>query len=84
MEAQLQLLSKKECIYILFLGPDEFKPKLLFFALNDPISQDVDGLYDAIKRAFNDENADTLLKNMVFFSSDRTAVNSSLNAGIIT
>ena len=84
MEAQLQLLSKKECIYILFLSPDEFKPKLLFFALNDPISQDVDGLYDAIKRAFSDENADTLLKNMAFFSSDRTAMNSSLNAGITT
>ena len=81
MEVQLQLLSKKECIYIFFLGPDEFKPKLLFFALNDPISQDVDGLYDAIKRAFN---ADTLLKNMAFFSSDRTAMNSSLNAGITT
>ena len=33
--------------------------------------------------AFSDENADTFLKNVVFFSSDGTAVNSSLNAGAI-
>ena len=32
--------------------------------------------------AFSDKNADTHLKTMVFFSSDGTAVNSSLNAGI--
>ena len=32
-------------------------------------------LYDAIKKAFSDKNADTLLKNVVFFSSDGTAVN---------
>ena len=76
-------IVEKEYIYILFVDPNEFKPKLLFFALKEPISQDIDGLYDAIKMAFSDKNADTLLKNVVFFSSDGIAVNSSLNAGII-
>ena len=75
-------IVEKECIYIPFVDRDEFKPKLLFFALKDPISQDADGLYDAIKRTFSDKNADTFLKNKVFSSSDGTAVNSSLNAGI--
>ena len=68
------------------MNPDEFKPKLLFFALKEPISQDVDGffpshrasfrykrkvkncsedevadgLYDAIRKACSDENANTL------------------------
>ena len=41
-------IVKTECIYILFVDSDEFKPKLLFFALREPISQDADGLYDAI------------------------------------
>ena len=76
-------IVEKECIYILFVDPDEFKPKLLFFSLKEPISQDADGFYDAIERGLNDKNADTLLKDVVFFSSDGTAVNSSLNAGII-
>ena len=76
-------IVEKECIYILFVDPDEFKPKLLFFSLKEPISQDADGFYDAIERGFNDKNADTLLKDVVFFSSDGTAVNSSLNAGIV-
>ena len=70
-------IVEKDCIYIFFVDPDEFKPKLLFFAL------DADGLYDTIKRAFGDKNSDALLKNVVLFSSDGTAANSSLNAGII-
>ena len=57
-------IVEKECIYILFVDPDEFKPKLLFFALKEPISQDADGLYDAIKKGF------------LFFSSDEAAVHS--------
>ena len=48
--------------------------KLFFFALNEPIYQDADGLYDAIKRAFSDKKIKTLLKNVVFFSSDGTNV----------
>ena len=39
-------IVEKGCIYILFVDPDEFKPKLLFFALEEPMSQDADGLYD--------------------------------------
>ena len=35
-------IIEKECIYILFVDHDEFKPKLLFFALKEPISQDVE------------------------------------------
>ena len=76
-------IVEKECIYILFRDPDEFKLKLLFCALKEPISWDADGIYDALKRAFSDKNAGNLLKNVVFFSSDRTDVNSSLNAGIM-
>ena len=33
--------------------------KLFFFALNEPIYQDADGLYDAIKRAFSDKKIKT-------------------------
>ena len=56
------------------MNPNEFKSKLFFFALNEPIYQDADGLYDAIKRAFSDKKNKTLLKNVVFFSSDGTNV----------
>ena len=53
------------------------------FLCSKKISQDVDGLYDAIKRAFSDKNTKTLLKNVVFFSSDGTTADSSFNAGMI-
>ena len=59
------------------------KQNCFFFALKEPICQDVDGLYDAIKGAFSDKNADTLLKNVEFFSLDGTTVNSSFNSGMI-
>ena len=41
------------------MNPNEFKSKLFFFALNEPIYQDADGLYDAIKRAFSDKKIKT-------------------------
>ena len=69
------------------MDPNEFKPKLLFFSLKESISRGadgfssedevIDGLYDTKKKACSDKNAETLSMNVVLFSSDRTAVNSS-------
>ena len=39
MEAQDVATIEKECIYVLFVDHNEFKPKLLFFALKELISQ---------------------------------------------
>ena len=75
------------------MDPNEFKPKLLFFSRKGSISRGadgfssedevIDGLYDTKKKACSDKNAETLSMNVVLFSSDRTAVNSSWNPEII-
>ena len=51
-------IVKKECIYILFVDPNEYKLKLLLFALKEPISQDA----DKIKRVGSSFNAGIIAK----------------------
>ena len=71
-------IVKKECIYILFLDPKEFKPKLLFFALKEPfsyalkkpISQDLDGFSpeDAVADGLYDAKKRlVVVKKLIFF-----------------
>jgi hypothetical protein len=46
---------EKECVYLLYVDPEEFKPKLEFFALKEPKSQDAVGLSAVIKQSFEDK-----------------------------
>ena len=72
---------KEVHLYPLY-GSQRIQAKTVFLC-SKKISQNVDRLYHAIKRAFSDKNTKTLLKNVVFFSSDGTTADSSFNAGMI-
>ena len=61
---------EKESIYVLFADPETFRPTISFFSLIDPPSQDAEGIFSAINKAFADEGLEQLLKNIVFLASD--------------
>ncbi len=60
-------LIEKEVIYIIFVDPDDFKPHLAFLGLKSVVSQDAEGITDAITRAFQDCDIREKLQNIVFF-----------------
>ena len=60
-------LIEKEVIYIIFVDPDDFKPHLAFLGLKSVVSQDAEGITDAITRAFQDCDIWEKLQNIVFF-----------------
>ena len=76
-------IIEKECIFILFLDPDNFSPSMTFFSLKDVPSQDAEGIESAIRDAFTENGLSHLLFRMVFFSSDGASVNSGLKHGLI-
>ena len=57
---------------------------LLFFSLRDPPSQDAEGIFSAIKKAFANEKLEHLLRNIVFLVSDGASVNSGIKKGLIS
>ena len=75
---------EKECIYVLFVDPDTFKPNVTFFSLKDVPSQDAEGIHRAIKAAFKDAGLEHLLKKVVFLGSDGASVNTGVKNGLIT
>ena len=75
---------EKECIYVLYVFPDTFTPVCSFFSLQDPLSQDAPGIYNAIQKAFRDNGLEKLLPDsMVFFASDGASVNAGDKNGLI-
>jgi hypothetical protein len=60
-------LIKKEVIYIIFVDPDDFKPHLPFLGLKSGVSQDAEGITEAITHAFQDCVIWEKLQNIVFF-----------------
>ena len=61
---------EKECIYVLFVDPETFQPNISFFSLRNVPSQDVVGVFSAIKKAFSDNGLELLLEKIVFLASD--------------
>ena len=52
--------------------------------LRDQPSQDAEGIFSAIKKAFADEGLEHLLRNIVFLASDGASVNSGIKEGLIS
>ena len=73
---------EKECIYVLFVDPDTFEPKLTFFSLEEPPSQDANGLISTIETAFKKHGLEEVLSKMGFLCSDGASVNSGLIGGV--
>ena len=69
--------------YVVFADPETFHPTISFFSLRDPPSQDAEGIFSAIKKAFPDEGLEHLLRNIVFLASDRASVNPGIKKGLI-
>ena len=71
-------------IYVTFLDPDNFEPRLNFLAvaeLNE--SQDGQGLNGALLKSFEDHNIEGILNKIIFLESDGASVNSGLKSGLI-
>ena len=78
-------ILEQEIIYLLYLDPDVFEPRMAFFYLKELHGgQGADILKKAIEDAFIDNDMEEALQKIVFFGSDGTATNSGLNAGLIT
>jgi hypothetical protein len=75
---------EKECIYVLFVDSETFRPNISFFSLRNVPSQDAVGVYSAIKKAFSDEGLEFLLEKVVFLASDGASVNTGIKNGLIS
>ena len=77
-------ITEQEVLYIMFVDPDTLEPKLAFLeCLGLESSQDVVGVLDAIKAAFEKYNLSCVLEKIVFLSSDGASVNSGKKSGLI-
>ena len=78
-------ITEEEVIYIFFIDPYTMKPTLSFFeCLRLEDSQDVNGIFHAIKAPFEKHNLLSLLEKLIFFSSDGAPVNSGKNLGLVS
>ena len=77
-------MVEKECIYVLFADPETFHLTISFFSLRNPPSQDAEGIFSAVKKAFADEGLEHPLINIVFLASDGASVNSGIKKGLIS
>ena len=76
-------ITEQEVIYVFFNDPDTMKTTLSFFEyLRLEDSQDVNGIFDAIKAAFKKHNLSSLLERPRFLSSDGASVNSGKKSGL--
>ena len=78
------VIIEKECVFVLFVDPDDFAPSMTFFPLKDVSSQYAKGTETAIGQAFAENDLSHLVFRMVFFASDGANVNSVLKSGLIT
>ena len=74
---------EKECIYVIFVDPDTFQPTVSFFSLQEPLSQDANGLHECIKTAFQIHGLAEAYEKIVFFASDGSSVNCGIKNGLI-
>ena len=78
-------ISEQEVIYLLYLDPDVFEPRISFFYLQElHRCQDAEILKKAIEDAFRENDMEDALQNIVYFGSDGTYTNSGLKDGLIT
>ena len=69
----------------MFVDPDIHEPALTYFEcleLHD-LDQTADGMLEAIRRSFEDNNLSDLKKKIIYLSADGASVNSGKAAGLI-
>ena len=77
-------IIEKECVFVLFVDPDNFTPSIPFYSLKDAPSQNAKGIETAIRQAFVENDSSHLVFCMFFFASDGANVNSGLTSGLVT
>ena len=77
-------MVKKEYIYVLFADSETFHPTVSFFSIRHLPSQDEQGIFSAIKKAFADKGLEHLLRDIVFLVPDGASVNSGIKKGLIS
>ena len=75
---------EKECIHVLFVDPETFQPNISCFSVRNVPSQDVVGVFSAIKKAFSDNRLEFLLEKIVFLASDGASVNTGMKNGFFS
>ena len=78
-------ITEQEVVYVFFVDPDTMEPTLTFFeCLGLEDSQDANGIFEAIKKAFEKRDLLALLDKLILLSSDGASVNSGKNYGLIS
>ena len=68
-------ITEQEVVYVFFVDPDAMEPTLTFFeCLGLEDSQSANGIFEAIKKAFEKHDLLALLDKLFFLSSDRASV----------
>ena len=76
-------ITDQEIVYVFFVDPGTMEPTLTFFkcfGIQD--GQDENGIFEAIKKAFEKRDLLALLDKLILLSSDGASVNSSKNSGL--
>ena len=77
--------NHQEVVYVFFVDPGTMEPTLTFFeCLGLEESWDGNGVFEAIKKAFEKHDLLALLDNLILLSSDGASVNSSKKSGLIS
>lgn len=77
-------ITEQEVIFVIFVDPETNLPVMKFFEVAAPEnSQDAVGLKDSIISAFKRHDLESVIKKMVFLSSDGASVNSGSKSGLI-
>ena len=78
------VVVEKECICIMYIDPDTYRPTFAFFSLQEPPLQDASGIYQAVITAFTKNGLEDVLDKLVFLASDGASVNNGLQNGLIS
>ena len=75
-------IIEQNVLYVIFTDPETFKPTMKFFKVVAPAdSQDAPGLKNAIFATFHKHSLESVLRKIVFLSSDGASVNSGKDLG---
>ena len=78
-------IKEQEVLYTMFVDPDSHKPTLAYFdclEIHD-LDQTADGMLEAIRRSFTQNNLIELWKKIIYLSADGASVNSGKDSGLI-
>ena len=78
-------ITEQEVVYVFFVDPDTMEPTLTFFkCLGLEDSQDANGMFEAIKKAFEKRDLLASLDKLILLSTDGASVNTGKNSGLVS